>query len=165
MGLTRLILREIAYRKLNCALGVLSVGVAVACLVAALAILQKHDARTEQVVAAKEIETREKMAQLEDDYRKITKGLGFNVLILPRQQNLSDLFAQDYATHYMPETYVSVWPPRASPPSSTSCPASSTSSSGRSRNAPSSSAACAAKCRSCTPIPRSPSSKPCRQAR
>lgn len=106
MGLTRLILREIAYRKLNCALGVLSVGVAVACLVAALAILQKHDARTEQVVAAKEIETREKMAQLEDDYRKITKGLGFNVLILPRQQNLSDLFAQDYATHYMPETYV-----------------------------------------------------------
>ena len=46
------------------------------------------------------------MAALEDDYRKITKGLGFNVLILPREQNLSDLFADDFASKYMPEEYV-----------------------------------------------------------
>ena len=106
MGLARLVLREILYRKLNFALGVFSVCVAVACLVGELAVLQKHDARTEQLIAAKEKDTREKMAKLEDDYRKITKGLGFNVLILPQKQNLSDLFAQDYATHYMPEAYV-----------------------------------------------------------
>ncbi len=102
----RLIFREILYRKLNFALGVVSVGAAVASLVAELAVLQKHDARTERIIVAKEKETREKMARLEDDYRKITKGLGFNVLILPREQNLSDLFAQDYATQYMPEAYV-----------------------------------------------------------
>jgi len=106
MGLARLVVREILYRRLNFALGVFSVGVAVASLVGELAVLQKHDARTEQIIAAKETETREKMAQLEDDYRKITKALGFNVLILPQQQNLSDLFAQDYATQYMPEAYV-----------------------------------------------------------
>ena len=98
MGLGRLVLREILYRRLNFSLGVLSVGVAVACLVGELAILQKHDARTEQIIAVKEKETRDKMAKLEDDYRKITKGLGFNVLIVPRNQNLSDLFAEDYAT-------------------------------------------------------------------
>ena len=106
MSLLRLVLRELLHRKLNFSLGVVSVAVAVACLVGAVAILQKHDARTEQIIAAKEAETRAKMAVLEDDYRKITKGLGFNVLILPRDQNLSDLFAEDYATKYMPESYV-----------------------------------------------------------
>jgi hypothetical protein len=71
-----------------------------------MAVLRKHDAQTERIVAAKEAETRQRMAKLEDDYRKITKGLGFNVLILPRTQSLSDLFAQDFATNYMAEEYV-----------------------------------------------------------
>ena len=106
MSLFRLIFREILYRKLSFSLGVMSVCVAVACLVGELAILQKHDARTDQIIAAKEADTKARMAVLEDDYRKITKGLGFNVLILPRAQNLSDLFAEDYATQHMPEEYV-----------------------------------------------------------
>ena len=106
MNLFRLIFREILFRKLNFSLGVLSVGVAVTCLVGELAILQKHDARTDQIIAAKEAETKTRMVALEDDYRKITKGLGFNVLVLPREQNLSDLFADDFASKYMPEEYV-----------------------------------------------------------
>ena len=106
MNLSHVILREIIFRKLNFALGVLSVGAAVACLVGALAMLAKHDVRTERIIAAKQAETRAKMATLEDDYRKITKKLGFNVLILPREQNLSDFFTEDFATKYMPEEYV-----------------------------------------------------------
>src|SRR5438105_7079834 len=95
MTVSRLILREICYRKLNFALGVLSVLVAVGCLVAALAFLHAHDLRTEEVIAAKEAETRQQVAKLEDDYRKIGVGMGFNLLILPRDQNLSDLYAED----------------------------------------------------------------------
>jgi ABC-type lipoprotein release transport system permease subunit len=106
MHLLRLIFREILYHKLNFGLGVISVAVAVGCLVGEIAMLQRHDLRTDQIIAVKEAETKTKMATLEDDYRKITKGLGFNVLILPREQNLSDLFADDYASHYMPESYV-----------------------------------------------------------
>lgn len=106
MTLPRLLLREISFRKLNFVLGLISVAVAVACAVGATMVLRQHDARTERIVAAKEAETRARMAKLEDDYRKITKGLGFNVLILPRTQNLNDLFAQDYATNHMPEAYV-----------------------------------------------------------
>lgn len=105
MNLRRLVLREIGYRRLNFLLGVLSVTVAVACLTAALAILDKHDRRTEQIIAAKEAETREKMAAMQDDYRKLTLKMGFNVLILPKDQNLSDLYAEDYASKYMPEEY------------------------------------------------------------
>jgi putative ABC transport system permease protein len=43
---------------------------------------------------------------LQDDYRKITKKLGFNLLILPEGQNLSDLYAEDFAAKHMPESYV-----------------------------------------------------------
>jgi len=91
MNLAHLVSREILHRKLGFSLGVVSASVAVACLVAELAILQKHDARTEQVIAAKEAETRQQMAALEDDYRKLMLKMGFNVLILPKGQNLSDL--------------------------------------------------------------------------
>ncbi len=105
MNLHRLVRREILHRKLSFLLGVISAAVAVACLVAELAILQKHDARTEQVIAAKEAETRREMAKLEDDYRKLMLKMGFNVLILPKGQELSDLYADDFATKYMPEEY------------------------------------------------------------
>lgn len=105
MKLQRLIFREILHRKLNFALSVVSASVAVAGLVAALAILQKHDARTERIIAAKEAQTQQEMTKLQDDYRKLMLKMGFNVLILPKDQNLSDLYADDFASKYMPEEY------------------------------------------------------------
>lgn len=105
MNLSRLVFREIRHRKPSFALGVLSVSVAVAFLVASLAILQKHDARTEQIIAAKAVEIEQQMAKLEDDYRKVMLKMGFNVMILPKDQNLSDLYADDFASKYMPEEY------------------------------------------------------------
>ena len=105
MNLYRLVFREILHRKLSFSLGVISAAVAVAGLVAALAILQKHDARTEQIITAKEAETRQQMVKLEDDYRKLMLKMGFNVMILPKDQNLSDLYADDFASNYMPEEY------------------------------------------------------------
>lgn len=105
MSLSHLVFREILHRKLSFSLAVVSVSVSVACLIAALAILQKHDARTDQIITAKEVATRQEMAKLEDDYRKLTLKMGFNVLILPKDQNLGDLFADDFASKYMPEEY------------------------------------------------------------
>jgi putative ABC transport system permease protein len=106
MSPVRLLLREIAHRKVSFCLGALSAAVAVGCLVGSWSILQRHDARTEQVISRLEASTRERVAKLEDDYRKITKGLGFNVLILPKEQDLGDLFTKDYAERFMPEEYV-----------------------------------------------------------
>ncbi|MFZ2641167.1 MAG: hypothetical protein WA117_09245, partial [Verrucomicrobiia bacterium] len=105
MNIGRLIIREILFRKLSFALGVLSVLAAVGCLVGSLTSLRQHDRRTEQIIAAKQAETREKMELLADDYRRITLKLGFNVLILPKDQKLSDLYAEDYASKYMPEEF------------------------------------------------------------
>ncbi len=106
MTIWRLVFRELSYRRLHFGLAVVSVLVAVGCLVGAVTLLRAHDVRTEQIIAAKQAQTQEQMRLLEDDYRKITKKLGFNVLILPRDQNLADLYADDFASKYMPEAYV-----------------------------------------------------------
>lgn len=92
MNLPHLIIREILHRKLNFLLALASVLAAVACLTGALLALEGHDLRTE-----------EQMRIFQDDYRKITKELGFNVLIVPRDQDLGKLYADDYASHYMAE--------------------------------------------------------------
>jgi ABC-type lipoprotein release transport system permease subunit len=105
MNLGRLIFCELYFRGMNFFLGVLSVGVAVACLTATLTFLHKHDMRTDQIVAAKEEVTHAQMEALTDDYRKLTLKMGFNIMILPKDQNLGDLYADDFASKYMPEEY------------------------------------------------------------
>lgn len=105
MNLGRLIFCELYFRGMNFFLGVLSVGVAVACLTATLTVLHKHDMRTDQIVAAKEEATHAQMEALTDDYRKLTLKMGFNIMILPKDQNLGDLYADDFASKYMPEEY------------------------------------------------------------
>jgi len=105
MSVARLVLREIRHRKITFLLSTLAVAAAVACVVAQLSLLHRYDLATEKLIAAKEAETREKMAKLEDDYRKITLGMGFNVLILPKDQNLGDFYAEDFASKMMPEEY------------------------------------------------------------
>jgi len=101
-----LVLRELGHRKVQAALMVLSVAVAVASLVGSLTALRAHDVTTDRIIADKEDETRAQMDRLEDDYRKIMKELGFNVLILPEEQDLTDLYANQYASAFMPESYV-----------------------------------------------------------
>ena len=66
-------------------------------------MLEIYDLRTKEIVQKKEQETKVRMDSLEDDYRKITKQLGFNLLILPKNQNISDVYANDFASKFMPE--------------------------------------------------------------
>lgn len=101
----RLALREIGHRKLTFLLGVLSVMVAVGVLVGAVALLRGHDLRTEVVIAQKEAETREEMARMEDDYRRIMKDMGYNVLVLHKDQSFDEMQRVGHPTHYMPEDY------------------------------------------------------------
>ncbi len=105
MSVWQLVIKEILRRKANFVSGLVAVTLAVAVLAGSMTILRLHDLRTERIVARKEQETRMRMAALEDDYRKIMKDLGFNLLVFPVNQTLSDLFADDTISAYMPETY------------------------------------------------------------
>lgn len=95
MHVAWLVWSELRHRKLNAALAALAIAAAVGSSVAAATLLRAHHVRT----AAR-------VAKLDDEIRKITKGMGFNILILPQDQNLADFHASDFAEKTMPYDYV-----------------------------------------------------------
>ena len=95
MTLTHLVWREMAYHRHNVGLMLLSVLLAVASAVTAITLLHAQQLFNQQQVGA-----------LDNEIRKITKGLGFNILILPKDQNLSDFYADNFGVQTMPETHV-----------------------------------------------------------
>ena len=108
MTVWQLVYKEIYRRKLNFISGLLSIIIAIAALIVAATSLSIHDSETQKIIAAKKLETEKRMKDLENDYRIIMKKLGFNLLILPEGQNLADLYADDFASKYMPEDYVNI---------------------------------------------------------
>jgi putative ABC transport system permease protein len=105
MNLLRLVRREIRHRLEGFLLSVICVAVAAGSLMGALTLLTMHDLKTRQIVDERRADIDAELAKLKDDYRKLTKAMGFNVLILPKDQNLADLYAKDYADKFMPEAY------------------------------------------------------------
>src|SRR5436189_217138 len=102
MNIWYLLVREIWYRKVNFGLALLSVIVAVGCLVAQLTQLQLFDDTTEALLAAREAELKKELAKHEDDTRKTMVKLGFHVLIVPKDQDRGQLYEHDFATAVMP---------------------------------------------------------------
>jgi len=106
MTLWHCITREIAHRKFNFALAMISAMVAVAGVTGTLGLLRGFDRDTDALLSAQQSAVEEAGKLLEDDVRKITKGLGFNILVLPLDQPLADVYAEGYASKTMPEEYV-----------------------------------------------------------
>lgn len=112
-----MVVREIKHRKLNFLLGVLSVAVAVACLVGAQTLLTADELITDRILSVKQAEVEAAIAEREqavekagqefqDAIRKQMLGLGFNVLILPQDQSLSEIHLNGTMSATMPEEYV-----------------------------------------------------------
>ena len=106
MTVWRLIGKEILHRKLNFALGVLSVMAATGVVVAQFTLLRAHDLSTERILHASQQEAELRLARMEDDYRKYMKDLGFNLLILPKDQDLAEFWQSGFAGSTMPESTV-----------------------------------------------------------
>jgi putative ABC transport system permease protein len=105
MNIRQLVAKEIFHRKVNYALSVFATLIAAASLIGAIVLLRVHDARTSSILHRKEAELEARMDKLKDDTRKAMLKLGFNLVILPKDQNLADWYAEDYSTTYMPESY------------------------------------------------------------
>jgi ABC-type lipoprotein release transport system permease subunit len=117
MTLSHLIFREITYRKLNFALSVLAVAIAALSIVASDWIVRRDTEVTRRILADKIAETEAAIdqklqsvaaagADLEDTIRKQMVGLGFNVLILPENQDVAELHLSGSLSQTMPEAYV-----------------------------------------------------------
>ena len=112
-----LILREIRHRWGAFLLSSLGVAVAVAVVLAAALLLEQDRRETERLltkkraeiehrIAAREAEVEQSGKELQDAIRKQMVKLGFNVLILPEEQELGELHLEGTLSSTMPESYV-----------------------------------------------------------
>ncbi|MFZ5833733.1 MAG: ABC transporter permease [Planctomycetota bacterium] len=105
MNVWRMIAREIAHRKGGFLLVLLGVATAVACVVGSLMLLKRHDTETEATLAQKEQETKKRLDELQEEYRKVVLQLGFNVFIVPKDAPPVEMMTQDSEKWEMPEDY------------------------------------------------------------
>lgn len=107
MDIWFIIKRELDHKKYGFIAGILSLAIATAGFVGAIILLRGDELATEQMLIEKEKELREEMVLLEDDYRKIMREMGYNVLILNSEQSIVELEKEGYATTYL--DYEDVW--------------------------------------------------------
>jgi len=105
MKLSRLVMREIFHRKMNFFLALVGVALAVSCVLATMAAMRSYDLNSDKIIAKMEADTQAEMKKLEDDIRKTMKGLGFNIYIFPKDQDMSEVYDQGFASKTMPEEY------------------------------------------------------------
>lgn len=117
MSIGRLIVKEITRGFFGFSAATFIVAAAVAILIAQMTLFRAHDIKTDEILEAKQVETQrildEKEAEvaasmkaMEDEYRKITLKLGFNLQILPADQDLADFYTERFSAKTMPEDYV-----------------------------------------------------------
>ncbi len=116
----RMLLAEIAYRKLNFTLGLVAVTVAVTLMVsgpmlvegygrqtaAELSRLEQGVRQAADEVARSEEDLRAELARLEDETRKAMVGLGFNLIILHGATDMGQYWATGFPTHDMDQEFV-----------------------------------------------------------
>jgi putative ABC transport system permease protein len=101
-----ILVAEIGYRKLNFAGAVLAVIVASALFVAGPILVDGYSRETHLKLEAAQQKTAEAAAQLADETRRLMIGMGFNLVIVPKDTNMADFWADDFAAAEMPQEYV-----------------------------------------------------------
>lgn len=119
MSIRHLLVKEIAFRKSSFALALASMAVAAGCLAGTVSLLRAHDLRTAAMVETKLAQTRQLVQQrqaeadkqaaaLEEAYRKIMLKFGYNLAILPADQNVVDYQLQGSPSKEMDEDRVRI---------------------------------------------------------
>ena len=95
MNTFKMLLAEIGYRKLNFALSLLAVTMAVALFVVGPVLIEGYRQ-----------ETKVQLDWLDDDTRQYMRDMGFNLMIVHCDNVMSDFWATDFAEKTMPQEYV-----------------------------------------------------------
>jgi hypothetical protein len=106
MNAVQLLLAEIRYRKLNFLLALVAASVAVALFVAGPILVDGYSRETQTRLDKLGADTESQLAQLEDETRRLMRDMGFNLMIVHRDTNMSDFWAADFAAVDMPQEYV-----------------------------------------------------------
>lgn len=95
MSTLKLLLAEIRYRKVNFLLSLFAITVAVALFVAGPLVIEGYRRQTNAL-----------LARLEDKTRHYMRDMGFNLMIVHRETDMSDFWSDDFAKKTMPQEYV-----------------------------------------------------------
>ncbi len=106
MKLSKLLFAEIGYRKLNFVLSLFAVTTAVTLFVAGPVLIDGYTRQTEILMADEKQKTNEELAVLKDKTRRLMRDMGFNLMIVQKDTNMSDFWASDFASKDMPQEYV-----------------------------------------------------------
>jgi len=123
----KLLVAEIRFRKVNFVLSLLAVTIAVALFVAAPTLVDGYRQETQGQLAAWEKQVAEleagvaqlrqgldsfrtrtsaELAAMEKDTKRLMRDMGFNLMIVHRDTNMSDFWAADFAAYDMPQEFV-----------------------------------------------------------
>jgi len=97
---------EIKHRKIHFILGILAVAAAVVVWLTSFDSLATFDRNTEAQLVELEEKTNAELKKLEDDIRKTMKGLGFNVFLFPKGEELWQIKERGYSEQTMPQDSV-----------------------------------------------------------
>jgi putative ABC transport system permease protein len=105
MSIARMAVCEILRRKTTFLLATLAVVVAVGTMLSVQSALRIYNFRSDALLAEKEAELEQRLHVLQDEMRKATLKLSFNLAILPGDQDVREWHATGCATTTMPEDY------------------------------------------------------------
>jgi len=113
MSSLKLLLAELRYRKVNLTLGLLAVIAAATLFVAGPVLVDGYRRETQRQLVEIEAQTRDatrtldaQIAHMEDQTRRLMRDMGFNLMIVHQDTNMADFWADDFASHDMPQEYV-----------------------------------------------------------
>ncbi|MBN2295649.1 MAG: hypothetical protein JXM70_24675, partial [Pirellulales bacterium] len=106
MQTLKLMLAEIRYRKLNFILSLLAISIAVTLFVTGPVLVDGYSNQTRELIAATEKSTSEELDVLKDRTRILMRDIGFNLMIVHRDTNMTDFWASDFAAADMPQEYL-----------------------------------------------------------
>ena len=101
-----MLLAEIKHRKFNFIIAMVTAAAAICIWLAAEESLAKFDRNTETQLSSLEDETKAEMIQLENDIRKTMKGLGFNVFLFPKGEEIWQIKERGYSKQTLSEDSV-----------------------------------------------------------
>ena len=92
-----MLLAEIKHRKFNFLIATMTAAAAICIWLTAEESLANFDQNTEAQLSFLEDETNAEMIQLENDIRKTMKGLGFNVFLFPKGEEIWQIKERVYS--------------------------------------------------------------------
>ncbi|MBN1674776.1 MAG: FtsX-like permease family protein [Kiritimatiellae bacterium] len=108
MPLFRFARKELFYSKWNSLLGLLAVVLAVGTTTATGVLLSRHEWRMQACLTAKARATEQGLESVKDRVAGAMAALGFDVIIVPRGQELGAWHAEDGAEPFMPEAHLAL---------------------------------------------------------